>query len=114
VAASEVDDARTEDTSQAGLPGTVELPLGTFWEDGAVDGLRERWRTVQLGFIDDPRAAAREADALVAEAASNVAQALEAQRQRLADWQNAEGDDTERLRAAVRGYRDFLDRLLGL
>ncbi|GGM59656.1 hypothetical protein ACFFX1_04440 [Dactylosporangium sucinum] len=96
-------------------PGAVEPePLGAFWADGAVDGLRERWRELQLRFIDDPRSVAGEADRLVAEAAASIAASLEEQRRRLADWQDDGGDDTERLRAAVRRYRDFLDRLLGL
>ncbi|GAA2630133.1 hypothetical protein GCM10010399_72530 [Dactylosporangium fulvum] len=97
------------------LPGAVEVtPVGALWADGAVDGLRERWRELQLRFIDDPRSVAGEADALVAEAVGSVTAALESQRRRLAEWQQQDGDDTERLRAAVRQYRDFLDRLLGL
>ncbi|WP_238017749.1 hypothetical protein KZZ52_48910 [Dactylosporangium sp. AC04546] len=95
-------------------PGAIEPePLGAFWADGAVDGLRERWRELQLRFIDDPRSVAGEADQLVGEAVASLTAGLEEQRRRLTDWQG-DGDDTERLRAAVRGYRDFLDRLLGL
>ncbi|GAA0742016.1 hypothetical protein Drose_28275 [Dactylosporangium roseum] len=97
------------------LPGAVEVPpIGALWADGAVDGLRERWRELQLRFIDDPRSVAGEADALVAEAVGSVTAALESQCRRLAEWQRQDGDDTERLRAAVRQYRDFLDRLLGM
>jgi hypothetical protein len=40
--------------------------------------------------------------------------ALSRAKQELGDWRDGQGGDTERLRAAVRSYRDFLDRLLGL
>jgi hypothetical protein len=96
-------------------PGAVEaVPIGALWADGASDGLRERWRELQLRFIDEPRAVADEADQLVAEAVASITSALESQRQQLQAWQGEGAEDTERLRAAVRRYRDFLDRLLGL
>jgi len=96
-------------------PGAVEaVPVGAIWAEGAAEGLRERWRELQLRFIDDPRSVAGEADQLVAEAVSTVTGALESQRAQLSAWQNEGGDDTERLRAAVRQYRDFFNHLLGL
>lgn len=96
-------------------PGAVEaVPVGAVWAEGAADGLRERWRELQLRFIDDPRSVAGEADQLITEAVSTVTAALESQRAQLSAWQGEGGDDTERLRSAVRQYRDFLDRLLGL
>nr|BFE66387.1 hypothetical protein GCM10020063_109130 [Dactylosporangium thailandense] len=99
----------------ASTPGSVDVTaIGAVWADGAVDGLRDRWRELQLRFIDDPRSVADEADALVGEAVETITNALQAQRRDLANWQNEPGDDTERLRAAVRGYRDYLDRLLGM
>ncbi|MET7398636.1 hypothetical protein ABZS66_34620 [Dactylosporangium sp. NPDC005572] len=113
------EEAAEEEAAEPGVaeelrPGAVEPePLAAFWADGAADGLRERWRELQLRFIDDPRSVAGEADQLVAEAVTALTAGLEEQRQRLTAWQG-EGDDTERLRAAVRRYRDFLDRLLGL
>jgi hypothetical protein len=97
------------------LPGSVDVAaVGAIWADDAVEGLRTRWRELQLRFIDDPRAVAGEADELVGEAVDTITNALQAQRRELTNWQNEPGDDTERLRAAVRGYRDYLDRLLGM
>jgi len=118
VVAVPVPDAHDRTDGAAGqdlLPGAVPtVPVGAIWAEGAVDGLRERWRELQLRFIDDPRSVAGEADQLVAEAVSTITGALESQRERLSAWQGEGGEDTERLRAAVRQYRDFLDRLLGL
>ncbi|MER7003040.1 hypothetical protein ABT297_08335 [Dactylosporangium sp. NPDC000555] len=104
-----------EQARSESLPGAVDVAaVGVLWADGAVDGLKERWSALQLRFIDDPRAVAGEADRLIGEAVDTLTGSLQAQRRQLADWQSGPGDDTERLRAAVRGYRDFLDRLLGV
>lgn len=83
-----------------------------LWGEGRAEGFRDRWREVQLRFVDDPATAAREAKALVSEAVDGLTMALAEHRERLDDWESTPGDETERLRVAVRGYRDFLDRLL--
>ncbi|WP_426506086.1 hypothetical protein ACPPVO_49615 [Dactylosporangium sp. McL0621] len=109
------EDRDRDETPVGSTPGSVDVTaVGAIWADGAADGLRERWRELQLRFIDEPRSVADEADALVGEALDTITNSLQAQRRELANWQNEPGDDTERLRAAVRGYRDYLDRLLGM
>jgi hypothetical protein len=72
--------------------------------------LRERWREVQAGFVDDPRESVRKADELASQALTALGESL---RER---WQSLEGDgpDTERLRLALRRYRDFLDHMLSI
>ncbi|NJP33040.1 hypothetical protein [Micromonospora thermarum] len=119
--------ARTDiDAARAGANGSLEAagtarPAGstvaaepaTLFETGVAQGFRDRWRDVQLRFVDDPRAAAGEAQALVDEAIQALASALSAQKQKLGAWQSAGSADTEQLRVAVRRYRDFLDRVLG-
>jgi hypothetical protein len=90
-------------------PGPVSL-----WPSGSVEALRERWREVQLAFVDDPGAAAAEADGLVNEAVQTLTTAMARQRTELAGWRNDESDDTERLRLAVQRYRQFFDRVLML
>jgi hypothetical protein len=109
------EDQHRDEAPVGSTPGSVDVTaVGAIWAGGAADGLRERWRELQLRFIDEPRSVADEADALVGEALDTITNALQAQRRELANWQNEPGDDTERLRAAVRGYRDYLDRLLGM
>ena len=98
-------------------PGAVRTaPFGKLWTDADVDGLRGRWRELQLRFIDDPREVAGEAERLVTEAVDALAAALTARKDALSDWRDAGGDgaDTERLRTAVRRYRDLFDQLLDL
>ncbi|GAA2698823.1 hypothetical protein GCM10010429_00050 [Micromonospora olivasterospora] len=91
----------------------VPHDAATLFEPDAAQGFRDRWREVQLRFVDDPKAAAAEAQSLVEEAIQALAAALAEQKNRLGDWQRADADDTEQLRVAVRRYRDFLDRVLG-
>ncbi|MGY3520571.1 hypothetical protein ACVMYR_30195 [Micromonospora sp. PTRAS2] len=93
--------------------GAVPEDAATLFEPGTAQGFRDRWRDVQLRFVDDPRAAAGQAESLVGEAIEALAAALAEQKNKLGDWQQTGDDDTEQLRIAVRGYRDFLDRVLG-
>ncbi|WP_018787022.1 hypothetical protein [Micromonospora sp. CNB394] len=94
-------------------PGAVPADAATLFAPDAAQGFRDRWRDVQLRFVDDPRAAVGEAESLVEEAIEALATALREQRTRLGAWQESGSSDTEQLRVAVRGYRDFLDRVLG-
>ncbi|MGC4744598.1 hypothetical protein ACLQ28_02880 [Micromonospora sp. DT201] len=92
---------------------TVAAEPATLLDADTAQGFRDRWRDVQLRFVDDPNAAAGEAQSLVEEAIQALASALAAQKNTLGGWQDAGSTDTEQLRVAVRRYRDFLDRVLG-
>ena len=109
-------DAATADATGDGgelMPGDVPAePLATLWAGSAAQDFRDRWRDVQLRFVDDPRAAAGEAKALVGEVADALAAAVAEQRSALDGWESANGGDTEELRVVVRRYRDFMDRVL--
>ncbi|WP_406078458.1 hypothetical protein [Micromonospora sp. NBC_00858] len=92
---------------------TVAAEAAALLDADTAQAFRDRWRDVQLRFVDDPQAAAAEAQALVEEAIQALASALAAQKTTLGGWQDAGSADTEHLRVAVRRYRDFLDRVLG-
>ncbi|MER7440527.1 hypothetical protein [Micromonospora avicenniae] len=92
---------------------TVAAEPASLFDSLTAQGFRDRWRDVQLRFVDDPRAAAGDAEALVEEAIEALSAALAAQKSTLGGWQEASSADTEELRMAVRRYRDFLDRVLG-
>ncbi|WP_434971401.1 hypothetical protein [Micromonospora peucetia] len=112
--------ARRTETGALGSAGT-DRPAGatvaaepaSLLDPELAQGFRDRWRDVQLRFVDDPRAAAGEAQSLVDEAIQALSSALSAQKNKLSGWQDAGSADTEQLRMAVRHYRDFLDRVLG-
>ncbi|MEU8659981.1 hypothetical protein [Actinoplanes philippinensis] len=81
-----------------------------FFPAADTQPLRDRWRDVQLRFVDDPKGATADAAGLVDEAVDKLSQALRDHRGSFAKGT----DDTEALRVELRSYRDILDRLLGL
>ncbi|GGS04996.1 hypothetical protein GCM10010169_57270 [Micromonospora fulviviridis] len=93
-------------------PGAVPTDAATLFAAETAQDFRDRWRDVQLRFVDDPRAAVGEAQSLVEEAIEALSAALREQKAKLGGWQESGSADTEQLRVAVRGYRDFLDRVL--
>lgn len=111
--------AMVDPDTQAPESGTptagAAVPAGaaTLFDDATAQGFRDRWRDVQLRFVDDPRAATGEAQSLVDEAMQALSAALAEHKNKLGGWQEAGSTDTEQLRVAVREYRDFLDRVLG-
>jgi len=116
---------KTAGTEEAAGPGEAEpeqlapgdVPDGAgpaFWEIEIVEGYRDRWQLIQLHFIDDPRSAAEQAQALVGDVVQGFCDALNRQRDELDRWQDAQLEDTEELRVTVRRYRDLLDRLFAL
>ncbi|SCL18407.1 hypothetical protein GA0070616_1503 [Micromonospora nigra] len=108
--------AQTEKAlSAAARPTATAVPSepATLFDHDTAQGFRDRWRDVQLRFVDDPKAAAGDAQSLVDEAIQALAAALRAQKEKLGGWQDSGSADTEQLRMAVRQYRDFLDRVLG-
>ncbi|MFD0903781.1 hypothetical protein [Actinomadura sediminis] len=102
-----------------GAAGPHALP-DRLVDPAEADRLRTRFRELQSAFVDDPRAAVRDADGLVTEATEVLARALAGRREALADGLGTDADasgggaDTERLRLALRAYRDLLDRVAGL
>lgn len=82
-------------------------------EDAA--GYRARWSGIQAGFVDEPRHAVEEADALVAEVMKRLAEVFADERRQLeAHWEHTDRVSTEDLRLAMRRYRSFFERLLAV
>lgn len=72
-----------------------------------------RWQEIQTSFVDQPRNAAAEADALVADLMHRLAASFSDERERLeAQWDRGDDVSTEDLRVALTRYRSFFDRLL--
>ena len=77
--------------------------------------LRSRWESIQVGFVDEPRAAVEQADSLVAEVMQTLATTFSRERSGLeGQWSKGEDVSTEDLRQTLRRYRSFFDRLLSL
>ena len=74
---------------------------------------RTRWNEVQGKFVDEPRSAVQQADALVSDVIEKITRmfanehgALEAQ------WKEGKDVSTEDLRKALQHYRSFFNRLV--
>ena len=78
-------------------------------------GTGTRWSAIQTGFVDEPRKAVEEADALVAEVMKRLAEIFADERGQLeSQWERTEQISTEDLRLAMRRYRSFFERLLSV
>jgi hypothetical protein len=103
---------------------TVNLPAQTsatanadahapLFPENEMNDLRSRWDKAQSMFVDEPRKAVQEADALVATAVKRIAELFAEERANLEkQWDRGSEVSTEDLRQALRRYRGFFDRLL--
>ncbi len=88
-------------------------PNAPLLEGDELRGVVERWREIQAQFVDEPRAAVRDADALVADLMQRLARMFAGEREQL-ESRLASGDSasTEDLRQGLQRYRSFFERLL--
>jgi len=99
---AEVEPAR--ETSWAALFGEEEAR--TF---------KSRWDEIQARFVDEPRDAVQQADALVSETTQRLTSVFAEERARLEhDWAQKGDVSTEDLRQSLRRYRSFFERLLAV
>lgn len=73
----------------------------------------DRWSTIQALFVDDPRGSIAQAASLVDEAIDAFVMSLRNRQASLASSWQAQDGDTEQLRAAFRGYREFWHSVTG-
>jgi hypothetical protein len=125
------DDAESErgwepSTAAAAEPGPASTPTSTSTQspprpDGERqfelfggsdrDDYQRRWESIQASFVDDPKGAAEQADALVGELVEHVNR----RHRELHDdvGSSSERGDTETMRIALRQYRSFFRVLVG-
>ena len=113
-----VADASTQRESQAETQredGSDRERATPLFAGNETDDFRHRWTDIQAGFVDEPRQAVENADALVAQAIKRLAEIFAQERSTL-EQQWAQGADvsTEDLRVALQRYRSFFDRLLSV
>jgi hypothetical protein len=102
----------TEATRPVETDATRQMDL---FPDEELRGYRTRWEAIQTGFVDQPRAAVEQADALVSQVVTRLTDVFTRERSAL-EGQWAKGDDvsTEDLRVALTRYRSFFHRLLSM
>ena len=102
-------------TENERLPMTVAKEMGAtplFGSDEA-QGFQTRWSAIQTGFVDEPRKAVAEADALVSEVIKRLTDVFAHERTEIdKQWERGDQITTEDLRVALQRYRSFFGRLL--
>ena len=78
-------------------------------------GYRTQWESIQTGFVDQPRAAVEQADALVSQLVTRLTEVFTRERSTLeGQWTKGDNVSTEELRIALTRYRSFFHRLLSM
>jgi hypothetical protein len=94
--------------------GKPDQPQPLLAQDVTQD-LRGAWDRIQTGFVDEPRAAVKEADELVALAMKRIAETFANERNTLEQqWDRGDNVSTEDLRIALQKYRSFFQRLVSM
>jgi hypothetical protein len=110
---------KTEDAEVRNAPVEIrpvhtESPRTLFSRQQAED-LQSRWSTIQTSFIDEPRRAVKEADALVAVAIRQISDSFSDQRKQLEGrWSQDDKASTEDLRTTLQQYRSFFSHLISM
>jgi hypothetical protein len=77
--------------------------------------LQRRWDQIQTGFVDQPRNAVHDADALVSLAIDRLSKGFADERSKLEQqWDKGDNVSTEDLRVALQRYRSFFQRMLSI
>jgi hypothetical protein len=102
-------------TARADVATVAERDWAALFQEEDTRTFRQRWDGIQAGFVDEPREAVQQADALVAEIMKRLTDGFaDARGQLERDWAQSRDASTEDLRQAFRRYRSFFDRLLTL
>jgi len=92
--------------------GNESMPLLAKEE---TEEMRNRWSSIQAGFVDEPRNAVQEADKLVARAVQRLAEVFADERSKMEhQWSRGDQVSTEDLRVCLQRYRSFFTRLLSV
>lgn len=74
---------------------------------------RTHWNEIQARFVDEPRTAVQQADALVTEVVEKITQMFASEHTSLdSQWNQGNEVSTEDLRKALQRYRSFFNRLV--
>ena len=86
-----------------------------LFPDEELTGFRTQWESIQTGFVDQPRAAVEQADALVSQVVTRLTDVFARERSTLeGQWTKGDSVSTEDLRVALTRYRSFFNRLLSV
>ena len=93
--------------------GVGDQPPAQLLADDELQSILVRWKDIQAEFVDEPRRAVQDADALVADLMQRLAGMFASERNQLESrWASGDDVSTEDLRRGLRRYRSFFERLL--
>ncbi len=107
--AARADAAEADATAQKGSNDTGKslLPSDSLSE------FQSRWQQIQVGFVDEPQTAVRDAEKLVNDVVAQLTKLFTQERENLEkNWNRGSDASTEDLRVALQRYRSFFQRLL--
>jgi len=81
------------------------------FEEQEAEQFRAQWRDLQAGFVDEPKSAVRDAEALVSQMMEALTAHITEQRDALT---GRDGEDTEELRMTMRRYRSLAEKILSV
>jgi len=105
----------TASATQAGARGVQasDQPHAQLLAGDEMQSMLAQWKDIQAEFVDEPRKAVQDADALVADLMQRLAQMFAGERDQLESrWSGGGEVSTEDLRDGLRRYRSFFERLL--
>jgi len=102
-------DARADDKTTGRAPGADDARKPLFGQREAEE-FHTRWRELAATFVDEPKAAVREAESLVGKLMDELKDHLDEQKRSL----SGDRTDTEELRIALRRYRSLADQILAV
>ena len=97
-----------------GGAGARQEPHDQLTGDGEQERFVARWQEIQAGFVDEPRRAVQDADALVVDMMDRLARMLASEREQLESAGETGKISTEDLRQGLRRYRALFERLLAV
>jgi len=112
---SDRDDSDRDDTAASPAADHAADPgrRARLLDDGELQGITARWKDIQAEFVEEPKVAVQQADALVAELMQRLAAMFATERAGLENrWAGGNEVSTEDLRQGLRLYHSFFERLL--
>jgi hypothetical protein len=110
------DDVSTEDLRRSlrRYRSFFDQPYAQLLDSHEMQRVVGQWKEIQAEFVDEPRKAVQDGDALVAEVTQRLAQTFASEREQLeSQWAGGDDVSTEDLRRSLRRYRALFDRLAG-
>lgn len=93
----------------------VNVEQTALFESTELREFNGRWSEIQTSFVDEPRRAVEQADALVSDVIARIGDSFGKQRADLeGQWDGGGEASTEDLRQIFQRYRSFFSRLLGI